>query len=96
MMQQDAFKRLKGFLAKPETLGYFSLDNRTQVIADAGPCGLGAALVQITRKEPCVLRYASRLLSPVERRYSQKEKEPLLLCGPVKSSTCTCMALNLT
>ena len=41
---KKAFQELKERLAYAETLGYFDKDAPTQVIADAGPVGLGAVL----------------------------------------------------
>ena len=45
---KKAFQELKERLAYAETLGYFDKDAPTQLIADAGPVGLGAVL---TRKQ---------------------------------------------
>ncbi|KAJ8366291.1 hypothetical protein AAFF_G00363010 [Aldrovandia affinis] len=44
--QKQAFKALKDGLAKAGTLAYFDKDAPTKVVADAGPVGLGAVLVQ--------------------------------------------------
>jgi transposase InsO family protein len=77
--QQKSFDSLKEHLADAETLGYFDKKAKTQVIADASPVGLGSVLVQIQHGEPRVIRYASRSLSDVEKRYSQTEKEALAL-----------------
>ena len=41
--------------------------------------GLGAVLVQTKSGERRVICYASRILSDVERRYAQTEKEALAL-----------------
>ena len=41
--------------------------------------GLGAVLVQKYPDGPRVVSYASKSLSPVERRYSQTEREALAL-----------------
>ena len=77
--QQNAFETLKDKLSSAETLGYFDLSAKTQVIADASPVGLGAVLVQEKHGQRRVICYASRSLSRVERRYSQTEKEALSL-----------------
>jgi len=70
---------LKSRLASAKTLAYFDKTAPTEVIADAGPVGLGAVLVQWQNNERRVVYYASRSLSEVERRYSQTEKEALAL-----------------
>lgn len=43
---QDAFERLKEETSRLPTLGYFSVNMRTRLYADAGPGALGAVLVQ--------------------------------------------------
>ena len=77
--QQQAFDKLKKDLANTQTLAYFDQTAPTQVIADAGPVGLGAVLVQKQQGQHRVISYASRSLTDVERRYSQTEKEALAL-----------------
>ena len=77
--EQKSFETLKLQLGRAETLAYFDVKARTQVIADASPYGLGGILVQIQKGEPRIVTYASRSLSEVERRYSQTEKEALAL-----------------
>ena len=61
-------------------LRFFNIDWITQVICDASPVGLGAVLSQTNpknEKEKGVVMYLSRMLTDVERRYSQMEKEAL-------------------
>ena len=56
----------------------FKLNAPTVVISDASPVGLGAVLLQTQsdgRNKP--VAYASRSLTPTERRYSQIEREAL-------------------
>ncbi len=51
---------------------------KNEVLVDASPVGLGAILTQT--KQPGgteVIQYASRALTPFERRYSQTETEAL-------------------
>lgn len=50
-----------------------------QVIADASPVGLGAALVQEQNGNWRSVYYASQSLTAVERRYSQTERGALAL-----------------
>ena len=78
--QQTAFEKLKIVLSTADTLAYFNPKAETEVVTDASPYGLGAVIAQ---KQPCgnfkPVSYASRSLSSVERRYSQIERELLLL-----------------
>ncbi|XP_035901959.1 uncharacterized protein K02A2.6 isoform X2 [Anopheles stephensi] len=83
--QQEAFNKLKSIMMCPSTLGYFDVSDRTQLIADASPVGLGAVLVQIDAQSvPRIIAYASKSLSIVERRYAQIEKEALALVWAVE------------
>jgi hypothetical protein len=76
--QQESFDKLKKVLSNAKNLGYFNRSDKTQVICDAGPAGLGCVLTQINKKEESrVILYASRSLTPIERKYSQTEKEAL-------------------
>ncbi len=77
--QKKAFKILKDKLAEATTLAYFDKDAPTKVIADAGPKGIGAVLVQDQRGEMVPVCYASRSLTECEQRYSQTEREALAL-----------------
>lgn len=83
--QSHAFNRLKKLLCNAATLGYYNLEDDTEVITDASPVGLGALLVQKNAKgEERVISYASRSLSGVERRYAQTEKEALAIVWSVE------------
>ena len=61
-------------------MSYFDPHQTTQVIVDASRVGLGALLVQNDK----VICYASRVLSDVETRYSQTEKEMLAVVWAVE------------
>lgn len=63
--------------ARAETLAHFDPDAEAVVIADAGPYGLGAILLQTQAGGDRVAAYGRRSLSKVERKYSQTEKEAL-------------------
>ncbi|CAK1595187.1 unnamed protein product [Parnassius mnemosyne] len=82
--QDHAFKCLKEKLTKIETLGYYDVKDKTQVIADASPVGLGAVLVQIDERGPRIIGYGNRTLTDCERKYSQTEKEALALVWAVE------------
>ena len=70
---------LKEDMAGASILGYFDREAPTEVIADASPVGLGAVLVQKVDVECCAVCYGGRSLSDTERRYSQTEKEAVML-----------------
>ena len=68
-----------------------------ELIVDASPVALGAILVQNKSDEDspgCVVVYASRELTDVERRYSQTGREALAIIGGVNTFTFTCTATS--
>lgn len=74
--QTKAFKALKESLSGEPVLACFHLDAPTFVVTDASPVGLGAILLQdqdTGQRKP--IAHTSRSLSPMERRYSQIERE---------------------
>ncbi|XP_055910452.1 uncharacterized protein K02A2.6-like [Eupeodes corollae] len=77
--QQTAFDSLKDALVDVPQLGYYNPHDKTLVIADASPVGLGAVLVQIKEKGPRIIAFGNKTLSDCERRYCQTEKEALAL-----------------
>ena len=48
--KKKAFNQLKHSLTIIQTLGYYEPKDRTQVVADASPVGLGAVLIQYDSK----------------------------------------------
>jgi hypothetical protein len=59
-------------------MSYYNQNAETNIIVDASPYGLGAILTQKQISgEFRPVAYASRTLTPVERRYSQTEREAL-------------------
>lgn len=84
----NVFQKLKDMVSNATTLQYFDNSLRTRVIADASPVGLGAVLVQFGNmhhdKDRRIICYASKSLSPTERRYCQTEKEALALVWAVE------------
>jgi hypothetical protein len=77
--QQTAFKAIKEALIT-KSLSYFNTKFLTQVTVDVSPVGLGAVLGQVNPKnlkDKHIVMYISRLLSDIEQRYSQVEKEAL-------------------
>ena len=75
--QQKAFEELKSLMKSAKALAYFRGDCKTRIVADAGPDGLGAVLLQFQEGEWRAVSCASRNLTEVERRYAQTEKEAL-------------------
>lgn len=82
--QDTAFNTLKQMLTKIQSLGYYDVQDTTQVIADASPVGLGSVLVQVDAKGPRIIAYGNRTLTDCERKYSQTEKEALALVWAVE------------
>lgn len=77
---QEAFDKIKTILLNHETLGFYDPSDETFIIADASPVGLGAVLVQRHKGDHGrIIGYASKTLSPVERKYAQTEREALAL-----------------
>lgn len=82
--QKEAFAKLKNVISDDAILGYYDVRRKTMIFADASPVGLGAVLVQEGLEGPCIISYASKSLSDVEKRYCQTEKEALALVWAVE------------
>lgn len=82
--QDKAFNRLKACLCEIKTLGYYDPADKTQVIADASPVGLGAVLIQTDSNGSRIVAYGNKSLSDCEKRYCQTEKEALALVWAVE------------
>lgn len=81
----NTFEEIKQHMSNPKVLGYYDVNNRTRVIADASPVGLGAVLIQYNdQSEARVISFASRGLTDVEKRYAQTEKEALALVWAIE------------
>lgn len=60
------------------TQGYFSDTHKTTLFTDGSPTGLGAALVQEDENgTPRIISFASKSLTPTEKRYAQTQREAL-------------------
>ena len=77
--ESRAFEVLKDQLAEASMLAFYDESAPTEVVTDANPVGLGAILVQEQIVVKRAVAFASRSLKEVERRYSEKEKENLLV-----------------
>lgn len=82
--QSQSFKSLKESLSNIHTLGYYDPNDKTTVMADASPVGLGAVLIQSDNNGPRVIAYGNKSLTDVEKRYCQTEKEALALVWAVE------------
>ncbi|KAL0158778.1 hypothetical protein M9458_046854, partial [Cirrhinus mrigala] len=76
---KQALQQLKDALASATTMSYFDPTKDTELVVDASPVGLGAILSQMQNGQKCIIAYASRALSDVEKRYSQTEREALAI-----------------
>ena len=82
----QAFDKIKRQLTSKTIMAYFDQQKGTELITDASPVGLSAMLFQKTpgQNNRKVVAYASRSLSDVESRYSQKEKEALAIVWDIE------------
>lgn len=77
---EKAFNEIKTILSDPSSLGFYQKGDRTLVMADASPIGLGALLIQVDKHgKHRVISYASKSLTNTEKRYCHTEKEALAL-----------------
>ena len=82
---QHAFDKLKNALTIAPVMAYVDTNKET-IIVDASPVGIRTIHAQEGQgSNDCrVVAYASRALSPVEKRYSQTEKEVLSIVWAVE------------
>ena len=93
--QEQPFQEVKQLLSSPNLLVHFD-DRKPIVLAcDASPFGIGAVLSHILEdgtEHP--VAYASRSLSPPERRFSQLDKEALAIVLVLANFIITFMVEN--
>ena len=82
-IHQRAFDQLKKKVTESPVMTYFDTKKWSMVIVDASPVGISVLLAQ---REPNsqqykIISYASRSLTPVERQYSQTDREALASVG---------------
>ncbi|XP_058456849.1 uncharacterized protein K02A2.6-like [Malaya genurostris] len=84
--EEEEFKHLRDLTACTiQRLGYYNPRDRTELLVDASPIGLGAVLVQFNEKStPRVISCASKSLTPTEQRYPQTHKEALAVVWGVE------------
>jgi hypothetical protein len=77
--QQSAFLQLKEALATPPILQVPDFFQEFTLVCDASDVAISAVLRQKRGEDLAPITYASRLLSPAERRYSVYEKRCLVV-----------------
>lgn len=78
------FMRLKA-LEGIKKLGFFNKHDKTELIVDASPIGLGAVLVQYNEEgKPRIIACASKALAETEKRYPQTHREALAIIWGVQ------------
>ena len=83
--QQHTFNTLQHTLCSSETLAFYNPNADIRLTVDASPQGLGAILSQSQLDGSyCTVLYGSRLLTDVEIRYSQMERESLAVLWACK------------
>ena len=75
--QERAFAEVKAELTQHTVLTLYDPLANTKISADASSFGLGAVLLEQSKDSWKPVAYASRSMSPTERRYAQIEKEAL-------------------
>ena len=78
--EQQSFLSIKAAMSSDMVLGHYSTDRSVVLQVDASSLGLGAVLLQPdTSGFLRPIAYASRVLTPPERNYSQIEREALAM-----------------
>lgn len=81
---QSTFEEIKEAVSNIGYLGFFNPKDKTILVADASPGGLGAVLMQEnSSKQGRIIAYASKALTELERKYFQTEREALALVWAV-------------
>ena len=82
---EEAFQKVKEKLTTSQVLAHFNPNLPIGISCDASPVGLGVVLFHRMEKgEERPIAFASKVLSPTEKRYSQIEKEGLSIVFGIK------------
>ena len=95
----QTFQKVKELLTSDTVVAYFNKTKQSELTADASPFGLSAILSQHTPgcDDWWIVAYVSRSLTPVEQRYSQTEREVLVIVWAVERlHTCLVDTSNST
>jgi hypothetical protein len=76
-VQQSAFQQIKEALTTPSVLQIPDFSMKFALICNASDVAISAVLHQKSGEDLAPIAYASRLLSPAERKYSVYEREYL-------------------
>jgi len=79
--QETAFRHVKVELSSPTVLAMYDPQLETKVSADASSYGVGAVLLQKHGDRWRPVYYASRSMTPTEKRYAQVEREAPAVTG---------------
>ncbi|GFV36626.1 retrovirus-related Pol polyprotein from transposon opus [Trichonephila clavipes] len=82
--QQNAFQTLKNSLTTPPVLKQADGTKPYIIRTDASNYAIGAVLLQGEGSDEHPIEYASRLLTPAERKYSTTEREALSVAWALK------------
>ena len=74
---QHSFELIKNKIVSPPVLAHFDVKASTIVTCDASSVAIGACLSQIHQGEESPIAFASRTLTPAERRYTQHQNAKL-------------------
>ncbi|XP_058817909.1 uncharacterized protein K02A2.6-like [Topomyia yanbarensis] len=83
--QHRAFESIKEAVSDVSYLGFFDKKDKTKLIVDASPEGLGAVLLQVNEDgQHRIIAFASKALSELEQKYFQTEREALAIVWGVE------------
>lgn len=76
---QDAFDKIKQSIINSVTLVFPSADETFILDTDASDTAVAVELIHVHNAKECVVSYASKILTPAQRRYCTTRKERLAL-----------------